>query len=108
MLASIESFHQRLPGATFKLASGVDEHHGMLRFRWTMFGADGRPQVEGFDIGELDPAGRLKRITGFFGPFPLTSRRVGPPVRRSAGAIGAVSAARCSADALVCRTVAHE
>ncbi len=70
MLASIESFHQRLPGATFKLASGVDEHHGMLRFRWTMFGADGRPQVEGFDIGELDPAGRLKRITGFFGPFP--------------------------------------
>ncbi|MBV8713914.1 MAG: nuclear transport factor 2 family protein [Chloroflexi bacterium] len=70
MLASIESFHQRLPGATFKMASGVDEHHGMLRFRWTMLGADGTAQVEGFDIGELDAAGRLKRITGFFGPFP--------------------------------------
>ncbi|MBV8716841.1 MAG: nuclear transport factor 2 family protein [Chloroflexi bacterium] len=70
MLASIESFHQRLPGATFKLASGVDAHHGMLRFRWIMFGADGARQMEGFDIGELDDAGRLKRITGFFGPFP--------------------------------------
>ena len=70
MLASIESFHQRLPGATFKLASGVDEHHGMLRFLWTMFGADGRPLVEGFDIGELDSDGRLKRMTGFSGRSP--------------------------------------
>jgi hypothetical protein len=70
MLANIESFHERLPGATFKLASGVDAHHGMLRFRWTMFGADGARQAEGFDMGELDDSGRLKRITGFFGPFP--------------------------------------
>lgn len=70
MLANIESFHQRLPGATFKLASGVDAHHGMLRFRWIMFGANGEQLVEGFDIGELDASGRLRRITGFFGPFP--------------------------------------
>jgi hypothetical protein len=25
---------------------------------------------EGFDIGELAEDGRLRRITGFFGPFP--------------------------------------
>jgi hypothetical protein len=75
MLANIESFHQRLPGATFKLASGVDAHHGRLRFRRIMFGANGERLAEGFDIGEFDTSGRLKRITGFFGPFP------DPPIR---------------------------
>jgi hypothetical protein len=26
--------------------------------------------MEGFDVGELGPDGRLRRIVGFFGPFP--------------------------------------
>lgn len=47
MLANIDAFHARLPGATFKFASGVDGHHGMLRFRWIMFNAQGAPQAEG-------------------------------------------------------------
>jgi 8-oxo-dGTP diphosphatase len=73
--ALIDQFHQRLPGASFELASGVDEHHGMLRFQWRMVGTDGETQLEGFDMGELDDSGRLRRITGFFGPFPPRTRR---------------------------------
>jgi hypothetical protein len=70
LAALIAGFQQMQPGAHFVLTSGVDEHHRMLRFGWRMLDAQNQPQLEGFDIGELDDSGRLKRITGFFGPFP--------------------------------------
>jgi hypothetical protein len=74
----IDGFQASRPGAVFKFASGIDEHHGMLRFQWVMLDAQGRKQSEGFDIGELDDSGRLRRITGFFGPFPTAPTSWGP------------------------------
>lgn len=68
--ALIAGFHQGSPGASIAIASGVDEHHGFVRFQWRMEQADGSVTMEGFDVGELDADGRLRRITGFFGPFP--------------------------------------
>jgi hypothetical protein len=79
--ALIDAFHTRLPGATFKFASGVDEHHGSLRFQWVMLDADGQTRAEGFDIGERDKSGRLQRITGFFGPFPPPPASWNPQLR---------------------------
>ncbi len=66
----IAAFQQNQPGARIPLASGVDGHHGFVRFRWIMRDGNGKVMVEGFDVGELGSDGRLKRITGFFGPFP--------------------------------------
>ena len=66
----IQGFQQRSPGATIPLASGVEEHHHFVRFRWAMHSKDGSQVLEGFDVGELASDGRLRRITGFFGPFP--------------------------------------
>ena len=51
-------------------SSGVDEHHGRLRFTWRMEGADGSTIIEGIDFGELADDGRLQRSVGFFGPRP--------------------------------------
>ena len=42
----------------------------MLRFRWEMIDAEQRVVLDGFDIGELDTDGRLRRISDFFGNFP--------------------------------------
>jgi hypothetical protein len=70
LLAHIGGFQTMLPGARIETSSGVDEHDGWLRFAWTMISADGTPAMEGFDVGELGPDGRLRRIVGFFGPFP--------------------------------------
>lgn len=70
LVTHIAGFHQQFPGARIEVASGVDEHDGWLRFAWTMVGADGATIMEGFDVGELAPDGRLRRIVGFFGPFP--------------------------------------
>lgn len=69
LLSLIAAFRARLPGARISLTSGVDGHDGMVRFRWVFVQPDGTRR-EGFDIGELDNDGRLRRITGFFGPFP--------------------------------------
>lgn len=70
LVAHIAGFHQRFPGARIDQASGVDEHDGWLRFAWTMLAPDGATIMDGFDVGELGPDGRLRRIIGFFGPFP--------------------------------------
>jgi hypothetical protein len=70
LAALIAGFHARRPGARILLTSGIDGHHGSVRFRWVLLGPDGAAMSEGFDIGELAEDGRLRRITGFFGPFP--------------------------------------
>ena len=67
----IGGFQLRQRSASFKFTSGVDERHRIVRFGWVMLDRDKRPLAEGFDIGELDDSGGLRRITGFFGPFPL-------------------------------------
>ncbi len=70
LVAHIAGFHGQFAGGRIDLTSGVDEHDGWLRFAWTVVGADGSTLMDGFDIGQLAPDGRLARIVGFFGPFP--------------------------------------
>jgi len=70
LAAHIAGFQQQMPGARLGGTSGIDEHHGRLRFTWVMRAADGSTVVEGIDFGELGPDGRLSRIVGFFGPVP--------------------------------------
>jgi hypothetical protein len=70
LVALIAQFHQQMPGASIAATSGVDEHHGHLRFAWKMSQADGSTSMEGIDIGQLAEDGRIQSITGFFGPLP--------------------------------------
>jgi hypothetical protein len=72
LVAHIAGFHQQMPGARIRATSGIDVHHGRLRFTWAMDDAHGAVVVEGIDFGELAPDGRLARIVGFFGPPPAT------------------------------------
>jgi hypothetical protein len=65
--AHIAGFHAQAPGAKILLTSGVDSHHGKLRFTWKMVGADDSVVMEGIDFGELAEDGRLAKIVGFFG-----------------------------------------
>lgn len=66
----IGGFLRRYPGHRFVLTSGVNQHHGWLRFSWALIKADGRPVLEGCDFGAVGSDGRLQSITGFFGPLP--------------------------------------
>ena len=57
-------------GARIPISSGVDQHHGVLRFSWVLVDPQERPVLEGMDFVEVAADGRLQRITGFFGAFP--------------------------------------
>ncbi len=72
LVQHIGVFHQQAPGARIVRASGIDEHHRLLRFGWRILGATQPPltALEGCDFGELADDGRLCRIVGFFGPLP--------------------------------------
>jgi hypothetical protein len=64
----IDGFHQQMPGAAIALTSGIDEHHGRIRFGWTVNGSP--TEISGIDVGKLAPDGRLEYIVGFWGSPP--------------------------------------
>jgi hypothetical protein len=64
------ALQQQFAGHRFRRASGIDAHHGHLRFAWELVGPDGVVALRGLDVGELADDGRLRRITGFFGELP--------------------------------------
>ncbi len=64
------AMHEHYAGHRFRRASGVDQHHDRLRFAWELVGPNGEIALRGLDVGELAADGRLRRITGFFGPLP--------------------------------------
>jgi len=70
LVRHIAGFHQRMPGTTIVITSGVDHHHGKIHFLWKMVTPDGKTALEGRDFGEIGPDGRICRIAGFFGPPP--------------------------------------
>jgi hypothetical protein len=60
----------QFPGFRFQRSSGIDAHHGQLRFAWELVSPDGAVALSGIDVGEVNADGRLQRITGFFGELP--------------------------------------
>ena len=66
----VVGIHAQMPGHRFTRTSGVDLHHDELRFGWQLAAPDGTVAVAGVDVGTLAEDGRLRRITGFFGPLP--------------------------------------
>jgi hypothetical protein len=62
--------HAQFPGQRFSRTSGVDAHHGLVRFGWELGDGAGTVTVAGIDVGIVAPDGRLTRIAGFFGPLP--------------------------------------
>jgi hypothetical protein len=69
---AIAGMHAQSAGAAIALASGIDQHHNQVRFKWEFRGADGKTAIAGIDVGEVDGDGRLTRIVGFWGEPPAT------------------------------------
>ena len=69
LIDHIGGFHTMMPGNTIDMASAVDSYNDVFRFAWVMRKGN-EVAVEGVDFGELAPDGRIRRIVGFFGPFP--------------------------------------
>ena len=61
-------------GIQLSRTSAVDMHHHLIRFTWKITLSDGSNYLEGIDFGEVDESGRLRSITGFFGPTKSLAR----------------------------------
>ena len=68
LFATIAGFHGQMPGAGIDLISGIDEHHGRIRFGWKL--VNGPQPMEGIDVGVLSSYGKLDSIIGFWGANP--------------------------------------
>lgn len=66
----VSQFQKQMAGSSIAQTSGIDEHHGRMRFAWKMTGKDGSTRMEGIDVGQLAEDGRIQSIVGFFGPPP--------------------------------------
>lgn len=66
--ARIAGLSERWPGARVAVTSGTDEHHGFVRYTWSLTRSDS-VILSGFVVGEIAPDGRLRRIIQFFGPM---------------------------------------
>jgi hypothetical protein len=67
---AIAAFHKQRPDGRIEVRSRVDEFGRYLRFVWATVDGSGAVQREGVDFGQLDAAGRIASIVGFFGVVP--------------------------------------
>ena len=69
VLDRITGFADRFPGARVDLTTAVDEHNGFARYGWRIVDRDGKELLEGIDVVERSPDGRLRKVLMFFGPL---------------------------------------
>ena len=73
LVAHIGRVLARNPDSRILRTSRADAHHGLLRFTFARITAKGEVLRDGIDFGELSVDGKLRRITGFFGPVAANS-----------------------------------
>lgn len=67
--AFIEMVHAvqaKIPGAVYSHTSDFDCHHNHYRYHWAIH-MGGQQIISGFDMSEINDAGKVVKITGFFG-----------------------------------------
>ena len=58
--------HKRVPGAVYSRASRIDQQNNFCRYHWAIH-QDGKLLLEGFDVTEINDAGKIVKVVGFFG-----------------------------------------
>ncbi len=69
IVAQADALLSQFPGHHFRRSSGIDAHHGMARYAWQLINASGAVALEGCDFAQVNSAGQLTQVTGFFGPL---------------------------------------
>lgn len=69
--AMIAAVQEHFPGYRFRLSSGIEAHHGRVRFSWIAGGTEQAPLFfGGTDFAMLAEDGRLRTVTGFTDAMP--------------------------------------
>ncbi len=66
----IGAVQQRFPGFVLTAGGPADAHHDQGRFTWTLGLPGEEAPVAGFDVAEVDGAGRVRLVLGFLDRVP--------------------------------------
>jgi hypothetical protein len=66
----VATAQEQFRGHEVRRVSGLDAHHGEVRFAWEVVASDGARALAGIDTASLGADGRLQRVVGFFGDLP--------------------------------------
>ena len=67
-LAMVDQVQAQIPGATYSRNSDVDMQNNFCRYHWKIDMGDKR-LMNGFDVTEINDAGKIVKVLGFFGPL---------------------------------------
>jgi hypothetical protein len=70
IVTQAEQLLSQFPGHRFQRSTGIDAHHGFARYGWNLLNPAGATVLAGEDFAEIDAAGQLLRVVGFFGALP--------------------------------------
>jgi hypothetical protein len=76
IVAQADQLLAQFPGHRFRRSSGIDAHHGLARYAWQLLSPAGQVVLEGCDFAQVDGAGRLAQVAGFFGALPALETAV--------------------------------
>lgn len=80
LAAHIAATQSQLAGGQVAVTSDPVRHHDSAFFRWSMTDSAGSTVLTGWDVVQLDPSGRIARLTGFFDD-DTTAGSAGPAER---------------------------
>ena len=65
-LDMVDQVQKRIPGAVYSRASEIDVQNNHCRYHWAIHLED-KLLMPGFDVTEINDAGRIVKVIGFFG-----------------------------------------
>ncbi|MBI1339509.1 hypothetical protein GC169_04755 [bacterium] len=65
-LKMVDEVQKRIPGARYSRASKIDVQNNHCRYHWAIE-HNGAPLMAGFDVTEVNDAGKIVKVIGFFG-----------------------------------------
>lgn len=65
-LAMVEETRAAFPAAVYRHASRIEMQNNFCRHHWAI-DMDGKTVMEGFDVTEVNDAGKVVKVIGFFG-----------------------------------------
>ena len=71
-LEMVQKVQDQIPGAVYTRASDIDTQNNHCRYHWAIH-SDGKLLMPGFDVTEVNDAGKIVKVIGFFGELPKLS-----------------------------------
>lgn len=67
-LKMVSQVQAGIPGAVYSRRSRIDIQNNHCRYHWAIH-MNGQQLLQGFDMTEVNDAGRVVKVVGFFGPL---------------------------------------